>query len=56
MFFHFIAYMGGVKTAQMRVYSVGGGAIKIEGPKEVVEEYRKMGSFLSTQTIILINN
>lgn len=26
-----IAYMGGVKTAQMRVYSVGGGAIRIEG-------------------------
>lgn len=27
----FIAYMGGVKCAEMRVYSVGGGAIKIEG-------------------------
>ncbi len=26
-----IAYMGGVKTSQMRVYSVGGGAIEIEG-------------------------
>lgn len=26
-----IAYMGGVKGAQMRVYSIGGGAIKIEG-------------------------
>ncbi|MBQ4052821.1 MAG: L-serine ammonia-lyase [Clostridia bacterium] len=27
----FIAYMGASKAAQMRVYSVGGGAIKIEG-------------------------
>ena len=27
----FIAYMGGVKTANMRVYSVGGGAILVEG-------------------------
>ena len=27
----FIAYMGGVKASQMRVYSVGGGAIEIEG-------------------------
>lgn len=27
----FIAYMGGVKCAEMRVYSVGGGAIRIEG-------------------------
>ena len=26
-----ISYMGGVKQAQMRVYSVGGGAIKVEG-------------------------
>ena len=26
-----IAYMGGVKQAQIRVYSIGGGAIKIEG-------------------------
>ena len=26
-----IAYMGGVKQAEMRIYSVGGGAIKIEG-------------------------
>ena len=26
-----IAYMGGSKSAQMRVYSVGGGAIKVEG-------------------------
>ncbi len=26
-----IAYMGAVKTAEMRVYSVGGGAIQIEG-------------------------
>ena len=29
-----IAYMGGSKRAQMRVYSVGGGAIQIEGRKE----------------------
>ena len=29
-----IAYMGGAKRAQMRVYSVGGGAIQIEGRKE----------------------
>ena len=36
-----IAYMGGVKTAKMRVYSVGGGAIKIEGraDKEGAEVY-----------------
>ena len=27
----FIAYMGASKVAQMRVYSIGGGAIKIEG-------------------------
>ena len=26
-----IAYMGGAKTAQMRVYSIGGGAIRVEG-------------------------
>ena len=26
-----IAYLGGIKTTQMRVYSVGGGAIRIEG-------------------------
>ena len=30
-----IAYMGGVKCAQMRVYSVGGGAIEIEGREDV---------------------
>lgn len=30
-----IAYMGGAKRAQMRVYSVGGGAIKIEGRADV---------------------
>lgn len=30
-----IAYMGGVKCAEMRVYSVGGGAIKIEGRDDV---------------------
>ena len=29
-----IAYMGGVKQAEMRVYSVGGGAIKIEGRED----------------------
>ncbi len=29
-----IAYMGGTKIAQMRVYSVGGGAIQIEGRKD----------------------
>lgn len=29
-----IAYMGGTKIAQMRVYSVGGGAIKVEGRKD----------------------
>ncbi len=29
-----IAYMGGSKAAQMRVYSVGGGAIQIEGRKD----------------------
>lgn len=36
-----IAYLGGVKAAQMRVYSVGGGAIKIEGrePSEGAEIY-----------------
>ena len=27
----FIAYMGGVKCAEMRVYSIGGGALSIEG-------------------------
>ncbi len=30
-----IAYMGGAKTAQMRVYSVGGGAIEVEGRASV---------------------
>lgn len=30
-----IAYMGGVKTAQMRVYSVGGGAIRVDGRADV---------------------
>ncbi len=36
-----IAYLGGTKTAQMRVYSVGGGAIEIEGRPSVegVEVY-----------------
>lgn len=29
-----IAYTGGVKCAQMRVYSVGGGAIKVEGRED----------------------
>lgn len=29
-----IAYMGATKLAQMRVYSVGGGAVKIEGREE----------------------
>ena len=29
-----IAYMGGCKRAQMRVYSIGGGAIKIEGRED----------------------
>ena len=29
-----IAYMGGVKTSEMRIYSVGGGAIKVEGRTE----------------------
>ncbi|MBE7078470.1 MAG: L-serine ammonia-lyase [Clostridiales bacterium] len=30
-----IAYMGGAKTAQMRVYSIGGGAIRVEGRADV---------------------
>ncbi len=30
-----VAYLGGVKTAQMRVYSVGGGAIEVEGRASV---------------------
>lgn len=30
-----IAYMGGAKTSQMRVYSVGGGAIQVEGRPSV---------------------
>ncbi len=29
-----IAYMGGVKCAQMRVFSIGGGAIKVEGRED----------------------
>ena len=34
----FIAYTNGVKTAEMRVYSIGGGAIKIEGRADVEGE------------------
>ena len=30
-----IAYMGGVKTAQMRIFSVGGGAIRVDGRESV---------------------
>ena len=39
-----IAYMGTSKVAQMRVYSVGGGAVKIEGREDTLSK-RKAGDW-----------